>query len=600
MSRIFMSVVGTGNYESVQYTLDGQSENNRFVQKALLKILNSRNEHYDKIIFFLTREAKSMNWEQYLRKKQGTPIEDEGLAPFLDKEFPKEKFPSLQIKSVKIASGEREEELLQMFQTIYAQIETGDQITFDITHGFRIMPFLFFPVMNYAKELKKIVIEHIYYGMYSPGCKEAPIVDLKQYDQIMEWANAAHNFIHFGNATEFKDLYFRRYNSMDSAGKRTLSPTKGLAARLGRFTDALLTCRGAGGDAIQRIAKDIEQYMSHNKDALTATEYVLFDQILEHMLVAVRDFQGELLPYEIGMRAAKWYMDKDLVQQAYTALRETVITFCCHVYASEQEYLDYSVREDVVQTALNALKPARHTPETISALHRKNLNRLSGNRELQYIYLRMTSHLQSNQLGFFNSLCLNRNDLNHFGMKVDASLSKKIKKDLTNQYAAVEAFIRDVQSRQQELLSDDAAAEALAQLMGSRKNFINFSNHPSTAWTQMQVDAAMAMAPKGQLIDVKFPNVSADADENHIKELQERCVSEIMQYMPAVVMCQGEFGTCYAVVCALQQKGVKVVYSCTERCVNEVVSEDSTHKYAVFRFTRFREYQECSLQLHGG
>ena len=69
--------------------------------------------------------------------------------------------------------------------------------------------------------------------------------------------------------------------------------------------------------------------------------------------------------------------------------------------------------------------------------------------------------------------------------------------------------------------------------------FINFSNHPSTAWTSQQFDAALQYGP---VIDLPFLPVDPFMNEEDLSHLAEVKVGEILALKPAAVMCQGEFG----------------------------------------------------------
>lgn len=580
MQKIFMSVVGTGNYTPANYLLGDQSCSNRFVQKALLSMLKEQGVQYDRIIFFLTKEAREKNWEAFRREiRKGTEIEvieDEGLHPFL-----KRAFPDSQICDITIASGEKEEEFLDMFRTIYEQIDEGDEITFDVTHGFRIIPLLFYPVMSYAKELKNIRIAHIYYGMFNPGQTDAPIVELNQYDRILDWANAAHNFVHFGNASEIAKLIRERYNALVGAEKRTLNAQKNLADSMEKFTDALLTCRGTLiGDA----AEDCRKKMAKLPDASSDP---LFYELTLHAMNSIQNFQGEKSPYEIGMETVHWCREKRLVQQAYTALKETIITYCCGIYAPEikDAYLNFDVRERVINTALGTLAAYDATDDG----HRKHLHALRP--EYRKIYMRIILHVGSQDMEFFRQLGDIRNQINHFGMKNDKLSAEKIINRLDTNLENAERFLADIQSRITDIPSDAETETALHRLLyGNHRNFVNFSNHPSASWNAEQIQAALAMAPGGELLDVPFPAVPANADEGQIAELAQEYMTKILAHAPAAVMCQGEFGLCYEVIRALKAKNIRVMYSCTERCAVEQITENGAEKTSVFRFVRFREF----------
>ena len=119
--------------------------------------------------------------------------------------------------------------------------------------------------------------------------------------------------------------------------------------------------------------------------------------------------------------------------------------------------------------------------------------------------------------------------------------------------------------------------------------FINFSNHPSNNWSDEQLDAVHTLT-KGAIVDVPFPQVCASADEIDISLMALECLTKICSLHPTVVMCQGEFGLAFAVVRALKEMGIRVVYSCSERRTSEKATESGSVKTSEFVFVRFRDY----------
>lgn len=122
------------------------------------------------------------------------------------------------------------------------------------------------------------------------------------------------------------------------------------------------------------------------------------------------------------------------------------------------------------------------------------------------------------------------------------------------------------------------------------KVFINLSNHPSKSWSTQQLEAVGKLVPHAQIIDVPFPAVESTIDESEIKKISEHLTEMIMSYHPCCVMCQGEFGVTFCVVTSLKDKGISVVYSCSERRVIEKTTEYGIEKTSVFVFARFRKY----------
>lgn len=121
-----------------------------------------------------------------------------------------------------------------------------------------------------------------------------------------------------------------------------------------------------------------------------------------------------------------------------------------------------------------------------------------------------------------------------------------------------------------------------------KKYFINFSNHPWYLWPAEQRTAAETY---GEIVDLPFPPVPAEMDEEGISHLADQCVEKIMASVqgtvPAAVMCQGEFTLAFAVTNRLRKLNISVVAACSER----IAEEKDGVKISVFRFRRFRKYE---------
>ena len=149
-----------------------------------------------------------------------------------------------------------------------------------ITHSFRSIPMLAVVVLNYAKALKQIKISGIYYGAFEalgpiskvkemePEERIAPILDLTPLDALMEWSFAIDRYIGTGDARPVSSLTI---SSANEILKETNLPLfRRLKSQVARF-------RG--------------------------------DDVLD------------------GVEAAKWCLEHNLVQQAYTILEETIISY---------------------------------------------------------------------------------------------------------------------------------------------------------------------------------------------------------------------------------------------------------------------------------
>lgn len=115
------------------------------------------------------------------------------------------------------------------------------------------------------------------------------------------------------------------------------------------------------------------------------------------------------------------------------------------------------------------------------------------------------------------------------------------------------------------------------------RTFVNFSNHPSSNWGELQLRAAQEY---GRVVDVAFPAVDAEGDEVYIEKLAEKVLEDILEHQPAAVLCQGEFCLVYKVIKMLKERGIIVLSACSKR----LVRESGNCKEVVFQFSRFRQY----------
>ena len=121
-----------------------------------------------------------------------------------------------------------------------------------------------------------------------------------------------------------------------------------------------------------------------------------------------------------------------------------------------------------------------------------------------------------------------------------------------------------------------------------KRVFINLSNHPSSKWDKSQTEAAKCY---GEIVDLPFPEVPAQADENDIAELASQYMDRIMEYRCEAVMVQGEFTLTYRLIKLLAEKQITTLAACSERNTEETVNPDgSTSKKTIYRFVRFRRF----------
>lgn len=590
MAKVFMTVVGMGGYDEATYRIGDNEYTNRSIQKALLTYFKDTGREFDKIVFLLTEKARENNWEKvkYTERKKADdgseikiPHEEEGLRSFTEKLFPGKAVDK------NIADGVNDNDFLSIFQQIYESMDENDEITFDVTNGFRSIPFLFYPVISYAKELKNITIDNIYYGPYVRGINPTVILDLQKYGEILDWANAAHIFRISGNAKEILQLSQKRYNGLEK--KDSFGESQQASKWLSSLTEALLTCRGDDSkESISKSARKLFQSRSKMESSSRNKEYMLFDELLKHALDSVSEFNKDMNHYELGMHTAEWCIERSLVQQAYTALREAHISYLCYAFGDNNAALDKDFRGKVITAILNTyMTSLERKTDPIQDI--KKVKAVSENEKYMILAVKMFSIFDKTQMSFVQQIRDIRNKINHFFMNKNS-----VRIDMENlkmHYNNTVEFIKMVEENKCSIMSDDEARSILNQYVPKRNNiFVNFSNHPSKNWSNEQISAAKRIVSGGSIVDIAFPQVSGEADESEISRTANKYAKEIISLNPSAVMCQGEFGICLEVVTTLKNNGIKVLYSCSERKTVETVIDNRTEKTSVFKFVRFREY----------
>lgn len=127
---------------------------------------------------------------------------------------------------------------------------------------------------------------------------------------------------------------------------------------------------------------------------------------------------------------------------------------------------------------------------------------------------------------------------------------------------------------------------------------INLTNHPYKHWGNEQKDAAKLMF--GEITDMKFPDIPAEADEDYVVKLAVEYGNRIQnmfnefklndresQLKENAIHLMGEMTFCYALIDYLGAEATSFYASTTERNVHY---DNSGNKVVDFQFVKFRKY----------
>jgi len=365
--KVLLSFLGNSTYQKCKYEQGNfQSQEVRFVQEALLQLLEDDWTNTDKVYLFLTPAAEQSNWE-------GAFYEGAGLKKVFAN------YPNFSVEAITdIPAGFSEAEIWDLFERIYNCLEAADEIYLDITHSFRSLPMLLMVLVDYAKALKNIKVAKIYYGAFEatspyPKTKKTNITTPERILKSGKNETTVLNLL-----TEINEhIQILIPLVQTNRGKAlALFPYDDLKDKLSRFSQAESLIK-----PLTAVIHEIQNKVQHFRE-----EDSLF-----------------------WLKAAKWCRDHGLIQQGITQLQEGFITWLCWKFQKEVDAEFFEFTEDRPRRLIsNTFKIWK---ENIGNKKWKSINR--SNKPLTRAVAADPSFQQAADC--FIQLSHLRNDINHGG-----------------------------------------------------------------------------------------------------------------------------------------------------------------------------------------
>lgn len=562
--KVFISVLGTGFYSECVYKIgEFRSDTTRFIQQATLQMLTQQKvggewTKNDQIYIVLTEKAKEYNWDIPSGKRYNP--KDKKDEPYIGLKSALEQMSlPTPIKTIDIPDGNNERELWDIFDKIYTVFENGDELYFDLTHGFRYLPMMVLVLGNYAKFLKNTIVKSIAYGNYESRDKEtniAPIINITPLAALQDWTNAAADYLEHGDATKLK-------NCADKPLITIARETKGqdqdattlikLSKQLYEFSNLISFNRG---DEII-IGKQSEQIKALLEKA--DAEYIrpmgpLFKQIAK----SVRNFNPD--SPENMIEASRLCLDHSDFQASITLLQEGIVSMLCRKF-----HLDVKDKGDreIATQALNKLG---------LELQNKEYRPLSPYKETIIKRIIDSGIISSELANQWNKITEDRNDFNHAGLRASYKDAETLRNNISSYLSAV----------------CDEISAIKAYVPGTPPLLVNLSNHPYKDWSEDQKKAAEKY---GDVQDMAFPEIDPAMKIDKIKkEIAAAQIDEIKNMCKerrVTVHIMGEMSYTFYVVSQLKAFGIRCICSTSERDTEDLGGGE---KKVTFRFKRFRDY----------
>ena len=306
--------LGTGKLYPSTYTFEGKkSSETQFFAKAIIEFFEP-----ESLYIFATESAAQ------------EPVSDDNPTErlkFLNELLGKRTtvFP------VSIPEGADEKELWEIFNVVVDKIQDNDKVLFDITHGFRSLPFLTFLALAYVRKVKNDVkIERVIYGAYEAverGNPKKPIFDLTPFVSLLDWLGAVTMFLQTGDARPIADLDVSKDIADALTGlSNSLLTNRTLEAQAAafNFTDLSFTSPAPPFQMLVDQLKQSYQQMAVNNPS-SSPKQSLKAQYLQ----------------------IKWYVENRHYLQAITLMREWLISWQC--LKSKKKWLNMGDRGNAEQ-----------------------------------------------------------------------------------------------------------------------------------------------------------------------------------------------------------------------------------------------------------
>lgn len=419
--KVFASVLGTGAYKSCTYSLDGFECETEYIQKATYEYLREKVGDFkegDKIYVFVTKKSKRVNWDKnivYDYKSKTEKVQGKGLRDIFA-----EIVPEGIVEAVDIEDGMNEAEISHNFDIIYNKFSQGDEVYFDITHGFRYLPMLVVVIGMYSKLLKHIDLKMVTYGNWEARDSEtnkAPIINLSWMLNLLEFTIGTSEYLSCGSSDRLLEITSRWNNEKNRAKTEDAEQYKTMRYFVNSLNDFVQNRRlCAGKDIIKAV--DVDR-LNKNIEVLK-DELRLYNPIVNHVKDNI--LSSSTKDYiENGYRAALWCVEKKLYQQAVTILRENIITEIC-VILYGRAGIDLRKKErETVERNFNILIKSKYEDKG-------NVN--ADTEEIRNMFAKIIENKGEESaealMKLFVKVADVRNTINHCGFQDKTFLNKKI------------------------------------------------------------------------------------------------------------------------------------------------------------------------------
>ena len=339
--KVFISFLGTNNYVQCRYDISGDvSAPVRFVQEALIEHVCKKWTEEDRIFIFCKSKektgengSKEINWFDNGQLRAADDLEKIGLEHCL-MNLKSRIGLNAHIEEHDIDAGFSEEEIWDIFDTVYAMLQPDDQIYFDVTHAFRSIPLFSIVLFNYSKFMMDTRLMSIMYGAFEKlgqrdKVKEipiekriAPVIDLTNIVRLQEYNQIASGLKDFGKVKLLKDAIEANRESASDMTIRNLAES---ISELDEYIETIDLKEIKSGKFIQKFRSNYKNIKRKKKMVKPISK------ILDELYKETEDFV-ETNNYRNIEAAINWTIKHEMLMQTYPLAEEYVILCVANMY----------------------------------------------------------------------------------------------------------------------------------------------------------------------------------------------------------------------------------------------------------------------------
>lgn len=308
MAKVYLSFLGLGfkdqktgqyKYDCTIYELNGKkSKETEFVQVAEIGILGVSN--FDKIIIVVTQKSYDTHFGNI--NHQLCELGANNIMPLI------------------IAEDMSAEGQWEWFEQILEHIDYDDELTIDLTHGYRSIPIVFSTAVNFLQKAKNITLNAVYYGAYEKNKELVPIVNMKDFYIINDWAEAVSRLVEDADARKMAEISRKapEFQIKDLADEDLIKSFEALTNMV-RNVDI-----NNVADRVNAVIKLIEEKIRN----ASVTGKILLKMVINKFIsLATKEpvsWRYDKSYFHVQLEIISLLLDHKLFMQAYTVMRELI------------------------------------------------------------------------------------------------------------------------------------------------------------------------------------------------------------------------------------------------------------------------------------